>query len=105
MIKEKNGTTAFERVGRWNTVSYTIITRNNINARYAEDNGGDKLWLTYFKPHGVIMPIGRFEKLSETIVLEDRTKISHRDIEGEYYMEMNSAGDKVRLYKEVNNEN
>ena len=100
-FKEKAGNRIFERLGRWNAIDYTIITRKNINAPYADDNGGDKLWLTYFKPRGVVMPLNKFKNLDNKLSLEDHITLSLYDSEDGLYGEMNSDNTKIRIYKEV----
>ena len=101
IFNEKNGSRSFERVGRWNVVDYTIITRKSTFAKYADSQSGDKLWLTYFVPRGVMTPMKRFADLDAPIVLEDNIKLVKKDTEGDLFMETNSDNTKVRLYTEV----
>ena len=101
VFKEKDGTRVFERSGRWNVVDYTIITRKSTYAKYADNEDGDRLWLTYFKPHGVMMPMKRFAELDVPIVLEDNIKLVRKDTEDDFFMEISSDNTKVRLYTEV----
>lgn len=103
MIKERNGVRMFEKMSRWNTLEYSIITPKNINAKYADNaNSGNKnLFITYFKRDGKIYPINRFEKLDAPVMLEDLSRLVMRDTESEYWLEVDKSKDKVRVYKEI----
>lgn len=103
-ILEKNGTRKFEMISRWNAIDYTIISDNNRFAKYADNYGNknEKLTLTFFKVRNHTYPLNMFAKLMEPIQLEDRSVLSRQSTENDsYYLEINSAKDKVRVYKEI----
>ena len=75
LIKERNGNRVFERICRWNIIDYTIISKNNRFVKYADSfENTEKYPLTYFK------------------------------LRQSYFLEVNSDNTKVRLYREVTNE-
>ena len=101
-IKERNGGRRFERISRWNLIDYTIISKNNRFAQYADDadSGKDKLAFTYFKLRNHTYPLNMFGKLMESIELEDHTKISRQNVEdNNYFLEVSPDKTKVRVYK------
>lgn len=103
MIKERNGDRMFEKMTRWNTIEYTTISHKNINAQYADPSSasGARLFLTYIKRHGEIVPIRKFKPLDSPVMLEDLTVLTAVDIEKGLWLEMNKDKDKVRLYQEI----
>lgn len=102
-VKERNGLRRFERLSRWNAVDYTIISDRNKLAEYADNYGtGEKLTLTFFKWNGHTYPLGMFGKLMEPITLEDFTHLHRQSVvDCDYFLEINSTKDKVRLYRKV----
>lgn len=102
-LRERNGSRIFERAGGWNAIDYTVITRSNKFAQYADnyDSKADKLNLTCFKYSNHITPLNRFARLVNNITLEDFSVISRQDTEGCYWMEISPDKRKVRLYREV----
>ena len=107
MVKERNGKRQFEKMSRWNSLEDSIITPNNANAKYADKigSGNKSLFITYFKRDGKIFPINRFEKLDTPVMLEDLSRLTMRDTESNYWLEINEDKSKIRVYKEVSNEN
>lgn len=103
MVKERNGSRVFEKMSRWNSLEDSIITPNNANAKYADNagSGNKNLFITYFKRDGKIFPINRFKKLDAPIMLEDLSRITMKDTESDYWIEINETKDKVRVYREV----
>jgi len=103
MIKERNGNRQFEKMSRWNSLEFTIITPNSVNAKYADNagSGNKNLFITYFKRDGKIYPLNRFEKLEKPLMLEDLSRLVMRDTESNYWLEMDSKKDRVRVYKEI----
>lgn len=103
MIKERNGNRQFEKMSRWNSLEYSIITPNNANAKYADNvgSGNKKLFITYFKRDSQIYPINRFEKLETPVMLEDLSRLVMRDTESDYWLELDSNKEKIRVYKEI----
>lgn len=103
VLQEKKGTRKFEKISRWNVLSYTTITRNNANAKYADnaDSKNDKLFLTYFRLDNTVFPFRRFEKVAEPVMLSDLTRLVMKDSESNMWLEINATKDKVRMYKEV----
>lgn len=106
MVKERKGTRKFEKMSRWNTLEHTIITPNNVNAKYADNagSGNKKLFITYFKRDNKIYPINRFEKLAQPVILEDFSQLVMKDTDSDYWLELDQANDKIRVYKEVTDE-
>lgn len=103
-IKERNGSRRFVRISRWNAIDYTIISKNNRFAQYADDagSGKDKLAFTYFKLRNHTYPLNMFGKLVKSIELEDHTKISRQNVEdNNYFLEVSPDKTKVRVYKLV----
>lgn len=104
VFKEKDGNRMFARVSRWNLIDYTIISTKNRLAEYADNygSGANKLNLTYFKFNNHTHPLNYFPKLVTPIQLEDQVTLSRKSSgDDEYYLEINSAKDRVRLYKLV----
>ena len=85
-------------------IDYTIISKNNRFAQYADDadSGKDKLAFTYFKLRNHTYPLNMFGKLMKAIELEDHSIISRQSVENcVYFLELSSDKSKVRLYKEI----
>ena len=103
MISEKDGTRKFEQVSRWNVLDYTFISRKSTFAKYADnpDSSDAKLCFTRFRYDNNWQPFNRFEKLTDSITLADRTVLSRKDTEGDLFLELNSDKSKVRVYREV----
>ena len=101
--KDKALSNGYEKVSRWLKIEYTIISKRNRLADYADDSGAD-LYLTYFRYKGQQYALGQFMKLSTPITLEDGTVLSAFDCTRYYnplLLEMNSTGEAVRLWEEV----
>ena len=103
MIQERSGSRYFEKRSRWNVIDYTVISSNNINAKYGDKVGSDtnRLFLTYFKFGEKVYPLNRFKKLDTPVMLEDLTRLTLKDSESNYWLEMNETKDKVRVYEEI----
>lgn len=103
LSKELKGDRVFERICNWNVIDYTVISKRNRLAKYADDpNAGDRLNLTFFSIRGNKYAINQYAKLVDPIVLEDFTVLSRQDTErGEYYLAVNETKDRVRVYREV----
>ena len=103
LLNEKNGDRKFERLSRWNTLDYTLISRNNQFAAYADNyNSSDaKLNLTCFHVGTTLYPLRRFGKLDKPVSLDELSTISRYDPVTGFYLEINSDKSKVRLYREV----
>ena len=107
MIKrERKGNRQFEQMSRWNTLEFSTITRSSTLAKYADpsSSNGAKLFITYFERDGKKYPINRFEKLNPPVLLEDLTRLTLKDTESNYWLEINEDKDKIRVYKEVTSE-
>ena len=50
VLRERHGIRQFEKLTRWNTLDYTLISRNSTFAKYSDDpdSKGAKLCLTRF---------------------------------------------------------
>lgn len=103
MIKERNGTKQFEKMSRWNSLEFDTISRRSSFAKYADpsSSNGAKLFITYFERDGKKFPINRFEKVNPPVLLEDLTRLTLRDTESNYWLEINEDKDKIRIYKEI----
>lgn len=106
LIKERNGNRVFERICRWNIIDYTIVSKNNRFVKYADSfENTEKYPLTYFKLRHDTYPYNRYSKLPNNIYLEDLSILSRQDVEDtSYFLEVNSDNTKVRLYREITNE-
>lgn len=104
IIGERFGDRKFERLSRWNLIDYTLISRNNRLAQFA-DNYGDKnaskLNLTCFKFGAKVYALKQFSKFDDPIILSDHSSISRIDSTNNMMLEVNSDKTKVRLYREV----
>lgn len=103
MIKERKGSRCFEKMSRWNSLEFDTISKRSSLAKYADASNSDsaRLFITYFERDGKKYPINRFEKLNPPVMLEDLTRLSLRDTESDYWLEINQDKDKVRVYKEI----
>ena len=104
LISEKSGNRKFRRLSRWNSVDYTLISRSNRFAKYADnfmDNNADRLNLTCFRFGARTLPLNKFGKFDKPIILEDLSHLSRIDTEENILLEINSDKTKVRLYMEV----
>lgn len=104
ILKEVSSGRVFERISRWNVIDYTLVSRKNRLAPFA-DNYDDKnaasLNLTCFKFDTKIHPLKQFETLATPIVLEDNTVLSSCASDKNMLLEVSPDGNKVRVYKEV----
>lgn len=102
-IRERNGSRVFEKMSRWNTLEYTTISRKSTLAKYADPSSSDgaRLFITYFIRDDKKFPINRFEKLNPPVMLEDLTRLTLKDTESDYWLEINPDNDKIRVYREV----
>lgn len=102
ILKEKSGNRQFQR-GAWNLIDYTIITRKSIYAPYTDnyDSEDSKLFLTYAKSKGKIVPLNRFTKLDKPIRLDDCVILDRIDKENNIYAETDSSKEHIRFYTEV----
>ena len=103
IFTEKGGTRKFERLSRWNLLEYTVISRNNRYAEYADnyDSKANKLNITLLRFITKMLPLRRFAKLDKPIILEDLSPLSRYDEETKLFLEMNSDKSKIRLYREL----
>ena len=103
ILAEKNGNRKFERSGRFNEVLYTVISRKNALAKYADnyDTDDKKLFLTYIRCFSKNIPIRRFIRLDTPIVLDDFSKLVAYDETTQYYLELDEKNEKARIYWEV----
>lgn len=103
IFSEKNGTRKFERISRWNAIDYTIISRSNRLAQYADnyDSKDVRLNITCFKYGAKVYALKKFARFDTPIILEDRSTLSRLDTEDNLYLEINGLKTKVRLYREV----
>lgn len=102
ILREKNGTRQFEKLTRWNTLDYTLVSRKSIFAKYADNlNSNDaKLCLTRFIFQNTWQPFNRYHKVDKPVMLSDLTVLSRQDSENpDMWLEV--GDDKVRVYKEV----
>ena len=102
-VKAKNASRKFERISRWNSLEYTLVSRNNNYAQYADNfhSNDKKLNLTCFRLGTHHYPLNMFGKLSAPIALEDLGTISRVSPELGLFLELNSDKTKVRIYREV----
>lgn len=103
VLKEKTGNRTFESTNRWNEIQYTVISDKNSNAKYADNygNGDKKLFLSYIKFMTKTVPINKFKALDTPIKLESMVTLTKIDEDGQYYLEEDSKGERVRVYWEV----
>ena len=102
VLRERNGTRQFEKLSRWNTLDYTLISRNSIFAKYSDDpnSKGAKLCLTRFIFQNNWQPLNRYHKVDKPIMLSDLTVLSRQDSDNpDIWLEMGE--DKIRVYREV----
>jgi len=102
-IKERNGSRVFEKMSRWNTLEYSTISTKSTLAKWADPDSasGARLFITYFIRDDKKFPINRFEKLDPPVMLEDLTRLSLKDTESDYWLEINETKDKIRVFKEI----
>ena len=103
LLRDRNSNRKFERNTRWNAIMYTIVSRKNENAAYADNYNTDdkKLFLTYIRCFSKNIPIGRFIRLDNPIVLDDFSKLVAYDETTQYYLELDEKNEKARIYWEV----
>lgn len=103
MVRERNGARFFEKMSRWNSLEYSLISPRNVNAKYADnhENGCKQLPITYFRRGGKMYPLKRFRKLDKPIVLEDFSVISMKDTGSDFWLEVDEKADKIRVYQEI----
>lgn len=103
VLVERNSGRKFERASRWNSVEYTIVSRKNRFAEFADNynSDSDKLNMTWFKINNVMIPLNRFVRLDNNIILDDYSTITLHDPETHMFLEFNKDRSKVRLYNEV----
>ncbi len=103
LISEMNGTRKFELLSRWNSLEYTLISRNSKFAQYADNyrSNAEKLNFTYFKLRNTIYPLNKFARFDQSIVLSDFSTISRIDTETNLLLEITDDKRKVRLLKEI----
>lgn len=103
ILNEKSGNRKFERVGAWNAIDYTIVTRKSTYAPYTDNysSSDSKLNLNYTKSKGKIIPINRFKKLTTPINLDDLIVITSVDPETGLYVETDGIQERIRFYREV----
>ena len=102
ILSERKGDRRFERLGRWNTLEYTVISRENRFAQYADNYNSDnvKLNITTFKHNNEVYPFSRFKRVM-AIDLDDFSRIVMKDDEDNLWLEVSPDREKVRLYREV----
>jgi len=103
ILSARNSYMKFGRNTRWNSIMYTVVSRKNENAEYADNYNTDdkKLFLTYIRYLSKNIPISRFLRLDTPIVLEDFSKLVAYDTTTGYYLEIDDKNEKVRVYWEV----
>ena len=107
IVNEKDGDRKYDRISRWNVLEETIISEKSKHAPYADNfdyskgKQADKLFLTYFKLNGRVIPFNKFAILFPPITLEDRSVISRCDTESGIYLEVDAKARKVRMYRKV----
>ena len=103
MVKERNGRRSFEKMSRWNSLEYSLVSPRNVNAKYADNpnSGCRQLSITFFRRNGKIYPLKRFKQLDKPIVLEDFSVITMKDTESDYWLEIDKDADKIRVYEEI----
>lgn len=107
IVKERNGSRMFQKMSRWNTLEYSTISDKSSLAKWADpdSSGGARLFITYFTRDDKKYPITRFEKLNPPVMLENLSRLTLKDTESDYWLEVNEGKDKIRVYKEVQCEN
>lgn len=103
LISERNGNRQFEKMTRWNSLEFSTISRSSTMAQYADpsSSSGARLFITYFVRDNKKYPINKFEKVNPPLLLEDLTRLSLKDDESGYWLEVNEDKDKIRVYREV----
>ena len=103
VLSERHSSRKFERASRWNTIEYTIVSRKNRFAEFADnyDDGSDKLNMTWFKVNNTMFPVNRFIRLESNIILDDYSTLTRQDPETHMFLEFNKDKSKVRVYNEV----
>ena len=101
ILSEKNGNRKFERSGRFNEVLYTVISRKNALAKYADnyDTDDKKLFLTYIRTANRTVPLKPYQTLEVPIVLDEFVTLTKFNPEDGTYLE--EKGDKVKQYWEI----
>ena len=93
VLRERNGTRQFEKLTRWNTLDYTLISRNSTFAKYADDPCSIVFQNTW-------QPFNRYHKVDKPIMLSDLTVLSRQDSDNpDIWLEVGT--DKIRVYREV----
>ena len=82
VLSERHSGRKFERASRWNTVEYTIVSRKNRFAEFADNynDGSDKLNMTWFKVNNTMLPVNRFIRLESNIILDDYSTLTSSTI-------------------------
>lgn len=106
VLKEIGTGRCFSRSHRWNEIEYTVIAPNNRNAAYADNfgKGEKKLFLTYIRYLGKVIPLNKFSDLPKAIRLDGNVMLTRMDQESGLYLEFNPDKQHVRVYMEVPNE-
>jgi hypothetical protein len=102
ILSERKGDRRFERLGRWATLEYTVSSRENRFAQYADNYDSDnvKLNITIFKHKDEVHPFSRFKRVM-AIDLDDFSRIVMKDTTDNLWLELSPDREKVRLYREV----
>lgn len=102
-FRERKGSKVFKQISRWLNLDYTVVSRNNKFAIYADnfDSEARCLNLTYFRLNNRQYPFRKFTALDRPIMLDNLTVLSKVDEEAGYYMEVDKTSNKIRLFAEL----